>query len=126
MKRLIAAIFLLAVSISSSLAAGALFRAETEKLSAAVTDVARAAESGSIEELEESTQALQRQWSTSEKLFHALLFREDAVEVGQSIEALRKAENRYGRAEIAILCASTLNLIESLRDSQKISPENVF
>ncbi len=126
MKRLIAAVLLLVFAFTLTAATRKAFRKEIYSLSDSILNVIDAVEYGSQSELTAANEALRKQWSKSGKILHALLPHGEMDEAEQNITALREVLEHCDDEEVIKRCIDALNQIKNLKESEKLSFENIF
>ncbi len=126
MKRLIAAIVILVFTFSLTAITRKAFRKEIYSLSDSILNVIDAVEYGSQSELASANEALQKQWSKSEKILHSLLPHGEMDDAEQNITALREVLEHCDDEEVITRCIDALNQIKNLKESEKLSFENIF
>ena len=88
MKRVAAALLLLASAVAVAAWSGYVFRKEMDKLSASLNELVDCSETCSDAELAEKTDMLLSQWSSSSRLLHSLVIHEGMDELELNITAL--------------------------------------
>lgn len=126
MKRLIASLLLMISAVSATAFARKSFLDELNVLSDSIQNVMEVSENGSDSELIESVDILEKKWQKSGKILHILINHGEMDEAEQNITALKETINHTDRKELRIKCIEALNQLKNLRESEKISLENIL
>lgn len=126
MKRLIASFLLIISAVSATFYARKIFLKETDSLSDAIQNVIEISEKGSDSELNQSIDILKKKWDESGKTLHILVNHGEMDEAEQNITALKETASYTDRKELRLKCIAALNQIKNLRESEKISLENIL
>lgn len=126
MKRLLASLLLMISAVSATAYARKNFLDEIDKLSESIQNVIEISEKGTDSELMESIDILQRKWHSSGKILHILINHGEMDEAEQDITALKETVSYADRKELRLKCIEALNQLKNLRESEKISLENIF
>lgn len=126
MKRVAAALLLLASAIAVAAWSGYIFRKEMDKLSASLNELVDCSETCSDAELAEKTDMLLSQWNSSSRLLHSLVIHEGMDELELNITALPLIIEHSEREEFRLKCIEAINQIQSLTLAEKLSLENIL
>ncbi len=126
MKRLIAAFLLIVSAVSTTVYARKAFLREIDSLSESIQNIVEISEKGSDSELNASIDILLKKWQKSGKTLHILVNHAEMDEAEQNITALKETALHADRKELRLKCISALNQIKNLRESEKISMENIL
>lgn len=126
MKRLIASFLLIISAVSATVYARRTFLKEIDSLSDSIQNVIEISENGSDSELNESIDILQKKWQSSGRTLHILVNHGEMDEAEQNITALKETVKHTDRTELRIKCIEALNQLKNLRESEKISLENIL
>lgn len=126
MKRVAAAVLLLASAISVAAWSGYVFRKEMSSLSDSLNELISCSESCSDSELSEKTDELLARWTASSRLLHSLVIHEGMDELERNITALPLIIEHSEREEFRLKCIEAVNQIKSLTLAEKLSLENIL
>lgn len=126
MKRVVAALFLLAASVFIAVWSGIVFRAELNSLSASLNRLIDVSETASDEILKEETDNVMAEWEEASKILHSLVLHEGMDELEQNVTSLPLIIEHSNREIFRNKCIEAINQIKNLLNSEKLSAENIF
>lgn len=126
MKRIIAAVLLLACAVGSSVWAEYIFKVRMEGLLITLDTIIQSAESDTESELMLKTENLLLQWQKSSGILHSLVMHEGMDDFEENITSLPLLLQYSGREELKNKCIEAVKKIENLLNSEKLNFENIF
>ncbi|NMP37812.1 MAG: DUF4363 family protein [Clostridiales bacterium] len=126
MKRVIAALAFIAFSVITSLYSYFSINKRTDALLASAHTAANAAESSNIEEYPLTAAQLNEKWEESQGLFHVFLDHALCEDVELGVKQIQLYAKSGDTAEMLDSCYECIAALEHVRESQRISPENIF
>lgn len=126
MKRIIAAVLLLACAIGSSVWAEHAFKVRMEGLLTTLDTIIQCAESDTESELMLKTENLLLQWQKSSGVLHSLVMHDGMDDFEENITSLPLVLRYSDREEYKNKCIEAVNKIENLLNSEKLNFENIF
>lgn len=122
MRRVVAAVLLLAAAVSLSVWSGITFKKEMESLSYSLEELLICP----AEERESKTDKLITQWNASSKLLHSLVVHEGMDELEEVITSLPLTVGHSTDEEFKNKCIEAVNLIKNLLESEKLDIGNIL
>lgn len=126
MKRIIAAVLLLACAIGSSVWAEHAFKVRMEGLLTTLDTIIQCAETDTESELMLKTENLLLQWQKSSGVLHSLVMHDGMDDFEENITSLPLVLRYSDREEYKNKCIEAVNKIENLLNSEKLNFENIF
>ena len=78
------------------------------------------------DELNKRTDEIISEWKNSEWIIHAFINADSVSETEKNLRMLGELAKNGLTDEFAVYCTDTLTQVESIRNSEKISKENIF
>lgn len=126
MKRIITAIILLSVSVVFSFVSNHLIIKEINDFSALTKELTELSKSGNTADLSHKTEVITNKWKNSEWIFHTFATSEYVTEAEESIEMLSYLLNQGLEDEFKAKCAEAYNNVQTIRENEMITFENIF
>lgn len=126
MKRIIAAIALLSVSVTFSFVSNRFIIKKINDFSALSKELVELSKNGYSDELMQKTKIITEEWKNSEWVFHTLATSEYVTEAEESIEILYSLLNQGLEEEFKAKCAEAYNNIQTIKENETITFENIF
>lgn len=126
MKRLVAAVALLAAAVAVTGWTGYAFDREMNSFEKELNKLIGISDYCTEEDLIDEAENLARQWDKSSGLLRSIVLHSGIDELGRNISSLPRIIEHSGREEMKIRCIEAINLIKNLKLCEKISFENVL
>lgn len=126
MKRIIAAVLMLFLSVTFSFVSNHLIIKKINVFSALTKELVELSKSGNTADLMQKTQIVTDKWRSSEWIFHTFATSEYVTEAEESIEMLSSLLNQGLEDEFKARCAEAYNNIQTIKENEMISFENIF
>lgn len=126
MKRVVAAIALLAVAVSVAVWSGYVFNREMSLFERELNKLIIISETCSDEELIKETEKIVFSWSGSIGILRSVVLHEGIDELNRNISSLSQIVKYLDREQMREKCIEAINQIASLKSCEKISFENIL
>lgn len=126
MKRVVAAIALLAVAVSVAVWSGYVFNREMSLFETELNELIVISENCSDEELIKETEKIVFSWSGSIGILRSVVLHEGIDELNRNISSLSQIVKYLDREQMREKCIEAINQIASLKSCEKISFENIL
>ncbi len=126
MKRIFAAVILLAVAVSLAVWSGITFKKEMNSLCESLNSLIQISEENNVNKLKKETQLLVDEWNRSSELLHSLVVHEGMDELEESITALPLILEHSEIDEFKNKCIEAINIIGNLIQAEKVNIGNIL
>lgn len=126
MKRIFAAVILLAVAVSLAVWSGITFKKEMNSLCESLNSLIQISEENNVNKLKKETQLLVDEWNRSSELLHSLVVHEGMDELEESITALPLILEHSEIDEFKSKCIEAINIIGNLTKAEKVNIGNIL
>lgn len=126
MKRIIAAVLLLAASFTGAFILNYMTIKKINKVSDKLEIIAEAADNASAQELLIMTDDLIYEWKRNDWMVHATINKDTLIDAEKSIEMLPYLAKAELKDDFKIYCIEAYGKINSIGKSEKINSENIF
>ena len=126
MKRIIAAVFLLAFAVGLSAWAEKTYSDSMEFFMTEIENIIDECGRKSAEEIIISTEKTAEKWHETDDLLHSLVVHEGMDELEEIITSLPEIAKHSGIDELKMKCVEAVNIIRNLLESEKLSIGNVL
>lgn len=126
MKRVVAAIALLAVAVFVAVWSGYVFNREMSLFETELNELIVISKTCSDEELIEETEKIVFSWNGSIGILRSVVLHEGIDELNRNISSLSQIVKYLDREQMREKCIEAINQIASLKSCEKISFENIL
>ncbi len=126
MKRIIAAIVLLAVSVTFAFISNFCVLKKFNGVSESLYDLIGIADYAKKEEIKSESERIVSEWKKNEWMFHAFVTSDLINEAERSIEILPELAKHELTEEFKTHCITAYNYVHTIYESERISKENIF
>ena len=126
MRRLIAAIVLIAVAVAVTGWTSHLFNKEMNRFEKSLNELIDISDRCTDKTLAEQAEKIVLRWNETADMLRSIVLHNGIDELGRNISSLLQIIEHSDREEMKIKCIEAITLIKNLKDCEKISFENVL